>query len=679
MKTKLVLWGKDDQEAKVLMAIQLRAEDNQVDIWTFHGENASGDVYKQLMYEWREGKEMAFPESGYNHHESELSATGKLLPENVFPEKDELIERAKTEWHFVVLSSKLNQVYQIELAELKEEVEALENYSSDKWDKLKLFWDKVREQMQDNNLARDHANSLKRQVNGLFSYLKDLRSAKEAEFQANSATTYEKFNKAIEDVNARIKKGEMLHLVFEELKSIQRDFRGTQLTREDRAKLWPRIDGAFKAVKEIRFGPATNEGGTSNSPLDRHQHRLTGLIEAITKMERSIRRDKEDLAAQERKKGSSRIGQLESQLLDAKINIIEGRCKSKEEKLANMYKTREEVEKKLAQTKRRIEEKIAKEKAAKEKAAAAPTPEIAKEKAIDAVKEVPKEVKEKAAEVKTEVTEAVEEKTAAAKAEVEDVVEATKEKAAEVKTEVAEAVEEKTAAAKAEVEDVAEATKEKATEVKTEAVETVEEKTAAAKAEVEDVAEATKEKATEVKTEAVEAVEEKTSAVKAEVEDVVEATKEKAAEVKTEVVEAAEEKTAAVKAEVKDVVEATKEKAAEVKTEVVEAVEEKAAAAKVKVEDVVEATKEKAAEVKTKVVEAVEEKTAAVKAKVEDVVEATKEKAAEVKTEVAEATEEKTEEIAVVAEENVEYEIAGEETLPDDLVEDIEAKDAKEE
>jgi len=675
MKTKLVLWGKDDQEAKVLMAIQLRAEDNQVDVWTFHGENASGDVYKQLMYEWREGKEMAFPESGYNHHESELSATGKLLPENVFPEKDELIGRAKTEWHFVVLSSKLNQVYQIELAELKEEVETLENYSSDKWDKLKLFWDKVREQMQDNNLARDHANSLKRQVNGLFSYLKDLRSAKEAEFQANSATTYEKFNKAIEDVNVRIKKGEMLHLVFEELKSIQRDFRGTQLTREDRAKLWPRIDGAFKAVKEIRFGPATNEGGTGNSPLDRHQHRLTGLIEAITKMERSIRRDKEDLAAQERKKGSSRIGQLESQLLDAKINIIEGRCKSKEEKLANMYKTREEVEKKLAQTKRRIEEKIAKEKAAKEKAAAAPTPEIAKEKAIDAVEEV----KEKAAEVKTEVAEAVEEKTAAAKAEVEDVVEATKEKTAEVKTEAVEAVEEKTAAAKAEVKDAVEATKEKAVEVKTEAVEAAEEKTAAVKAEVEDVVEATKEKAVEVKTEAVEAAEEKTAAVKAEVKDVVEATKEKAVEVKTEVVEAAEEKTAAVKAEVKDVVEATKEKAVEVKTEVVEAVEEKTAAAKAKVEDVVETAKEKAVEVKTEVVEAVEEKTAAVKAKIEDVVEATKEKAAEVKTEVAEAAEEKTEEIAVVAEENVEYEIAGEETLPDGLVEDIEAKDVKEE
>ena len=373
MKTKLVLWGKDDQEQKVLMAIQLRAEDNQVDVWTFHGENATNDLHKQLLYEWREGKEMAFPESGYNHHEGELSATGRLLPENIFPEKDELIERAKTEWHFVVLSSKLNEVYQIELTELREKIEGSETYSSEKWEELKVFWDKVREQMQENNLARDHANSLKRQVNSLFSYLKDLRSAKEAEFQANSASTYDKFNKSLEEVNTRIQKGEMLHLVFEELKSIQREFRSTQLTREDRAKLWPKIDGAFKATKERRFGPAAGGGGGSNSPVDRHQHRLKGLMEAISKMERSIQRDKEDLNAQERKKGSTSIGQLESQLLDAKINIIRTRFKSKEDKLKNMHKTREEVEKKLADAKRRMEERAARaEEKAKAKAAAPP-------------------------------------------------------------------------------------------------------------------------------------------------------------------------------------------------------------------------------------------------------------------------------------------------------------------
>ena len=398
MKTKLVLWGKDDQEAKVLVAVQLRAEDNQADVWTFHGEQATGDLHKRLLYEWREGKEMAFPESGYQHHESELSAAGRLLPEGVHAEKPELIERAKTEWHFVVLSSKLNEVYQIELAELREQIEGIENYSGDLWDQLKLFWDKVREQMQDNNLARDHANSLKRQVNGLFSHLKDLRSAQEEDFQANSKVLSDKFNKTLDEVNKRIEKGEMLHLVFEELKAIQRDYRTARLTREDRSPLWERIDGAFKAVKERRFGPSP----TGNTPVDRHQNRLNGLMDAIAKMEKSIKRDQDDLNAQERKKGSTNIGQLESQLLDAKVQIIKGRMKSKETKLEDMHKTRVQVEQKLAQSKKSLEDKAAKKVAAtKEKA----------DEAIVKVKEVAEKpiekVKEKAESVTTKVEETI--------------------------------------------------------------------------------------------------------------------------------------------------------------------------------------------------------------------------------------------------------------------------------
>ena len=43
MKTKLVLWGQDENAVKVLMAIQLRSEDNQVDVWSFQGEEATND------------------------------------------------------------------------------------------------------------------------------------------------------------------------------------------------------------------------------------------------------------------------------------------------------------------------------------------------------------------------------------------------------------------------------------------------------------------------------------------------------------------------------------------------------------------------------------------------------------------------------------------------------------
>ncbi len=368
MKTKLVLWGQDENAVKVLMAIQLRSEDNQVDVWSFHGEEATNDLHKQLLYEWREGKETAFPATGYQHHEAELTAAGAILPENITPEKQELIDRAKTEWHFVVLSSKLNTVYQSELADLEEKINAMESYRSGMWEELKTFWDKVRGQMIEDNLLRDHANSLKRQVNALFSRLKELRSSQEEEFQMASREHATKIIKDLDEVDARIKKGTSLHLVFEELKSMQRDFRNAKLTRPDRSKLWERIDGAFKTLKEKRFG-ATQSG---NSPSDRHQHRLTGLIEAIDRMKKSIQRDKDDLRFQDSKKNSSSIGQLESQLLDAKIKMIESRMKSKEDKLDNMNKTRDQVEKQLAQAQRRQEEfeQKAKDKAARAEKAA---------------------------------------------------------------------------------------------------------------------------------------------------------------------------------------------------------------------------------------------------------------------------------------------------------------------
>ncbi|MEO1435836.1 MAG: hypothetical protein AAFV80_09895, partial [Bacteroidota bacterium] len=61
MKTKLVLWGHDEADKKVLIAAQLRAEDNKIDVWTFHDDAATNDLHNALLFEWREGKETAFP------------------------------------------------------------------------------------------------------------------------------------------------------------------------------------------------------------------------------------------------------------------------------------------------------------------------------------------------------------------------------------------------------------------------------------------------------------------------------------------------------------------------------------------------------------------------------------------------------------------------------------------
>lgn len=392
MKTKLVLWGNNAQDERVLMALSLRPDDNKVDIYTFPESTVTEDFMQKMMREWRNGEEVAFPKEK-THMERELSVTESLLPDDLKVERGDVIQRAQTEWHFVVLSSKLNQVYQSELAELKEKVESLEEYSADVWENLKEFWSKVQGQVRERNLFRDHADALRDNTNELFTAMKGLRSKMDEDFRVRSKEHVDKFMEILEDLEKKVEDGFRLQGIFEELKKIQRNFRDTNLSRDHRSQVWKRIDDAFKKVKAKRFGDGVI---MDTSPLQRLQRRYDGLIAAIEKMERSINRDKDDLSFQKRKIETT-DGQLEAQIRQAKIVMIEERIRSKEEKLGEMMVTKTELEGKITSQKERdakrkerdaaqaaAKEKIAKEMEAAAAARAAEADKI--EKAVEAIK-----------------------------------------------------------------------------------------------------------------------------------------------------------------------------------------------------------------------------------------------------------------------------------------------------
>ena len=371
MKTKLVLWGTNEQDQKVLIAMELRPKDNKVDIWTFPETVATDEFAQAMLQDWRNGKEIPFPEEK-SHIERALTVSDSLLPDTLKVERGDIVNRAQTEWHFIVLSSKLNEVYQTELAEFQEKIGKLTAFDANVWDGLKGFWSKVQEQVRERNLFRDHANALRDNTNALFGKMKELRSALDNEFKALSKEHHGQFLSTLENIEAKIKAGVNLPGIFEELKKIQRNFRDTKLTREHRSQVWEKLDGAFKAVKERRFGPNANQ---ENSPLQRLKRRYDGLIGAIEKMQKSIDRDKDDLAFQDRKIANSE-GQLEAQIRQAKIKMIHERIESKELKLKEMKLTKKELEdrmesEKIKEAKRAEQNKIkAAQKAAKEKIAA---------------------------------------------------------------------------------------------------------------------------------------------------------------------------------------------------------------------------------------------------------------------------------------------------------------------
>ena len=62
MKTKVVLWGENAQNEKILLAMELLERDNKVMLYVFPLEVATEEFYQSLLDLWREGKHVDFPQ-----------------------------------------------------------------------------------------------------------------------------------------------------------------------------------------------------------------------------------------------------------------------------------------------------------------------------------------------------------------------------------------------------------------------------------------------------------------------------------------------------------------------------------------------------------------------------------------------------------------------------------------
>lgn len=341
MKKKIVVWGNDENDKKILVALELLAKENQVNIYTFNESIATEAFYNTMMDDWRTGKEVEFPE-GFVKVEKPLSMTDELLPETIKVQRTDVITRAKAEWHFVVLSAKLYDLYTSELEDFKERVSKMVDFESGVFEELKSFWSKVADQARERNIFRDQADKLKDQTNELFGKMKELRSKANSELAKASKETYSKYATKLDELNEKVEKGLGLNPIFEELKRMQADFKKEKFTRDDRNKLWNKIDASFKALKEKKYGK--KEGSGDNNQMSRLDRRFQGLMSAIDKMERSISRDKKDIEFQN-KRVADTDGQLEMQIRQAKIVMIEERIRSKQEKLDEMLSTKVDLEK----------------------------------------------------------------------------------------------------------------------------------------------------------------------------------------------------------------------------------------------------------------------------------------------------------------------------------------------
>lgn len=372
MKDRLVFWGKKNEDQKVLITLDLNEEQGTYDVKIIKGELVTEDFDNLVRNQWRNGsEEVVFPEVE-NEFTKELTLTQSLLPNEYEVDRDDLLKMAQAEWNFLVLSQKLKTTYQHELSELEEKVDQLQDFSQDIWSDMKTFWNRVQDQIRDKNLARRHGNEIRKRTNELFSTLKEMRQKAEASFNEDSEKLKLQFEEKLNAIRTKMEKGKSLRPLFDELKTIQKEFKKVRLTKSDQNSVWDNLDGLFKEIKEKKFG---HRGGSTNSPLEKTERRLDGLNAAIEKMESSISRDKNNLNFE-----SNRIekagGQLESQLRQAKLSLIEERIRSKKLKLEDMLKTKKQLEKRILtlqkqaeQEKKEAERKLA-EKQVKERIAA---------------------------------------------------------------------------------------------------------------------------------------------------------------------------------------------------------------------------------------------------------------------------------------------------------------------
>ncbi|MBL0190199.1 MAG: hypothetical protein IPQ18_02290 [Saprospiraceae bacterium] len=354
MKDKLVVWGTNKDEKKVLLGIELKEADNKFAIYEFDAEACTEEFVSKITKDWVEGKDVDFPE-----HKTiirELSNTEQILPEGYICQQPDVLKRANTEWHFIVLSNKLFRTYRSEIEMIHDKISIAEKYGNNLWDDLKGFWDKVQHQINEKNLLRDHISALKGETNQLFDNLKELRKKADEEFNVSSKEVFNQFNTTLDGIAEKIEKGMSLQPLFDQLRKVQGEIKVATLGRKDRNDIWDKLDATFKAIKEKRFGKDAGNGQGQNEELGRNEKRLEGLLEAIDKMEKSIHRDRQDLEYLVNK-GQNADGQLEALLRQAKINMVQERVDSKQLKLDDMLKTKEQVLRKIEGLKAREEKR----------------------------------------------------------------------------------------------------------------------------------------------------------------------------------------------------------------------------------------------------------------------------------------------------------------------------------
>ncbi len=333
MQNRFVVNGKIQNTQNVVLAYELLEADFKINLHVTDRKELSTEQLAFLQKDWTEGATFEFPATTKLIN-PDVNADS-ILPDNIQSEETGKVRHFQNEWAVQLLTNKLWEVYLVQLESLKTKANELTNYSKELFEDTKVFWEQVLENKKERNITQERLDKIKDDVNSIFDKLKTFRKAESEEFDKQAKAFVDSVSAQLEEVKKKVSEKANLKALSDEIKNLQQNVRSQQLSKTAEANLRKVFNDAFHFLSEAHKNYFSNK----------NESRIAGLKDVISKMEAGLARDKKDVEYFSRKENNPKAHSLELQLLKVKLRQITDTIASKEEKLKDIYRTLESLQK----------------------------------------------------------------------------------------------------------------------------------------------------------------------------------------------------------------------------------------------------------------------------------------------------------------------------------------------
>ncbi|MCB0510932.1 MAG: hypothetical protein KDC72_00135 [Bacteroidetes bacterium] len=350
MQHRIVTWGEIGTDLKALITIQLDEENANIIINAFPKENVNKELQDAIFNEWKNGGNFQFPETTYQWTVD--AQQDNILPNNVRVDRPILITEAQSLWSRKLMSAKLNQLLNEEVALLNQQLEGLKEFEQSLWDKAKTQWDKIADYQKKAEISWEQTTILKDKINLIFDSLKALKRINHEGDEEKTLQISKAFNKVIDELEDKLIYPDEWNNIFNELKKIQTNLKESPIKWSAKRKLQNKINDIYAALKKYR----------STEFINKSKARIKQLNQILSGFKENIERDKENYKMQVEKMQHYTRGKLTEAELQERFSHLFDRIKSKEEKIKNISKTINDIERDIQKEQNRQKQELQKAK-----------------------------------------------------------------------------------------------------------------------------------------------------------------------------------------------------------------------------------------------------------------------------------------------------------------------------